>query len=255
MVTSGVGNRFYQHSLQIALSIATYIISSGMSVLGGSVQGTNLEMMSILTSNTHNGITTYVERSAMPTPKQPMPTSRCAMFTEDSTCFDIFPVSWATSRSLTSSILCRSACLTTSRSGFSTTWRRTNGSTSTMQSGYPFLLTTTSHKKVSHMRKILNRMRRRWRKWASTYLELWPSLYEAEAPFSVPYSIAQLSAHGHCWNSICMLDINLTMMQLWATWRTPCVIFTRSKMFSYLGELAKRRRPKPMPWEWNSWRS
>jgi len=93
MAISGVANRFSQHGLQIALSIATYIISSGMSVFGASVQRTNLEIMSLLTSNTPGGITTYIERSAMPTPRQPMPTSRGAIFTEDSTCFDIFPVS------------------------------------------------------------------------------------------------------------------------------------------------------------------
>jgi len=148
----------------MALSIATYIISSGMSVFGASVQRTNLEIMSLLTSNTPGGITTYIERSAMPTPRQPMPNSRRAMFTEDSTCFDIFPVSWETSLSPTSSIQCRSACLITSRSGFSNSWRRTNGSTSTMQSGYPCLLTTTSHQKISHMKKFLNAMGRRWRK-------------------------------------------------------------------------------------------
>ena len=92
MATSGVANWFWQHGLQIVQSIATYIISSGMSVFGASVQRTNLEIMSLLTSNTPGGITTYIERSAMPTPRQPMPNSRHAMFTEDSMCFDIFPV-------------------------------------------------------------------------------------------------------------------------------------------------------------------
>jgi hypothetical protein len=120
MATSGVGNRLYQHGLQISQSIATYIISSGMSVFGASVQRTNLEIICILTSNTPGGITTYIERSAMPTPRQPMPISRRAMFTKDSTGFDTFPVLCATSLSKTSSIKCISACLTTSRSGFST---------------------------------------------------------------------------------------------------------------------------------------
>ena len=50
--------------------------------------------MSLLTSNTPGGITTYIERSAMPTPRQPMPNSRRAMFTEDWMCFNIFPISW-----------------------------------------------------------------------------------------------------------------------------------------------------------------
>ena len=38
--------------MQIAQSIATDIISSGMSVLGASVQRTNLDIMWLLTSNT-----------------------------------------------------------------------------------------------------------------------------------------------------------------------------------------------------------
>jgi hypothetical protein len=91
MSTSGVANQFYQHSLQIALSIATYIISSGMSVFGAIVQTTNWEIMSLLTSDTPGGITTYIERSAMPTPRQQLPNSHHAMSTEGSTCFDIFP--------------------------------------------------------------------------------------------------------------------------------------------------------------------
>jgi len=172
MATSGIANRFWQHGLQIALSIATYIISSAMSVFGAIVQRTNLEIISLLTSNTPDGITTYIERSVMPTARQPMPNSRHAMFTEDSTCFDIFPASWATSLSPTCSIQCRSACLTSSRSGFSTSWRGTNGSTSKMQSGYPCLLTTTSNQKISHMKKFLNGIGSRWRKWAGTCLEL-----------------------------------------------------------------------------------
>jgi len=172
MASSAVANRFQQHGLQIVQSIATYIISSGMSALGASVQRPNLEIICILTRNTAGGITTYIERSAMPTPRQRMPNSGRAMFTEDSTCFDIFPVLWAFSRSPTSSIQCRSACLTTSRSGFSTSWRRTNSSTSTMESSYPCLLTTTSHQKISHMRMFLYGMGRRWRKWAGTCLEL-----------------------------------------------------------------------------------
>jgi len=35
----------------------------------------------------------------------------------------------------------------------------------------------------------------------------------------------------------------------------PCVVVTPSMMFSYSGTLEDRRRPKPMPWERNSWRS
>ena len=49
----------------------------------------NLEIMSLLTSNTPGGITTEIERSAMPTPRQRMPNSRCSMFSEFSTCSDI----------------------------------------------------------------------------------------------------------------------------------------------------------------------
>jgi len=101
---------------------------------------------------------------------QPMPHSRQAIFTEDSTCVNIVHESWATSRSPTCSIQCRSTCLTTSRSEFSTSWGCTNGLTSTMQSGFPCLLTTTSHQKSSHMGKFLNGMGRRWGKWAGTCL-------------------------------------------------------------------------------------
>jgi hypothetical protein len=53
-----------------------------------------------------------------------------------------------TSRSPTSSIQCRLACLTIFRSAFSPSSRRTNSVTSTMQSGYPCLLTMTSHQKI-----------------------------------------------------------------------------------------------------------
>jgi len=38
MATSGVANPIYQHGLLIGLSMATYIISSEMSVFGASVQ-------------------------------------------------------------------------------------------------------------------------------------------------------------------------------------------------------------------------
>jgi hypothetical protein len=93
IATSGVVNRFKQHGLQIAQSTANYIFSSGMSVFDASVQRTNLEIISLLTSNTPGLLTTYIEHSAMPTPRQPMPNSRRATFTKDSICFDIFPVS------------------------------------------------------------------------------------------------------------------------------------------------------------------
>jgi hypothetical protein len=91
MATSGVGSRFKQHGLLIALSIPTYIISSAMYVFGASVQRTNLEIMCRLTSNTPDGIETCIQCSGMPTPRQPMPNSRRAMFTYDSPSFDIFP--------------------------------------------------------------------------------------------------------------------------------------------------------------------
>jgi len=171
MATSGISNQFYRHGLQIALSIATYIILSGRSVLGASVQRMNLEIMSLLTSNTQGRMTTYIEHSATPRRRQPMLNSRCAVFMKDSTCFDIFPVLWSTSRSPTSSTQCISTCLTTWTSRFSTSWTCMNGWKSKMQSGHPWLLTTTLHWKMSHMRKFLNGMGRRWRKWAGTCLE------------------------------------------------------------------------------------
>jgi len=117
MATSGVGNRFQQHVLQISLAIATYIILSGMSDVSASVQRTEFEIMSLLTSNPPGVFTTYIEHSAIPTATQWMPNPCHAMFTEDSTCFDIFSGSGVTSRIPTSSIQCRWACLTTSRSG------------------------------------------------------------------------------------------------------------------------------------------
>ena len=49
-----------------------------------------VEIMCLLTNNTPGGITTYIERSAMPTPRQPMPNSHCTICTEDSTYFNIF---------------------------------------------------------------------------------------------------------------------------------------------------------------------
>jgi len=172
MGTWGIAIQFKQHGLQIALSLATYIILSSMTVFVASVQRTNFGIMSLLTSNTTGGMTTYIEHSAMPTPREPMPNSRPAMFSGDSMWIDIFLLLRVTSQSPTSSIQCSSASLTTSRSGFSTSWRHMNGSTNSMQYGYPRLLTTTSHQILSQMWKFLNRMGRRWRWWAGTCLEL-----------------------------------------------------------------------------------
>jgi len=169
--------------------------------------------MSLLPNNTPGGITIYIEQSSTPTPRQPLSNSHFAMFAENTMGFDILPVSWVTCVSSTSSIQCRSVCLATSRSGYSTSWRCTNSSTSTMQSDYPCLLTTITHQRMSHMRKFRNGNGRGWTKWAGTCLELKPSLYAAEAPLSVPYTIAQLSTLGYYSNSICTLHIKLTMMQ------------------------------------------
>ena len=91
IATSGVANRFLQHGLQIAQSIVTYIILSSMSVFGANVERTNLEILCILIGNTPGGMTTYIERSVMPTPRETMPNSRRAMFTEDSRCCNISP--------------------------------------------------------------------------------------------------------------------------------------------------------------------
>jgi hypothetical protein len=93
MASSGIANQFWQHGFQIALSIATYVISINMFVFGASVQKTKLEIMSLLTSNTPAGITTDLEHSAMPTARQPMPNSNRAIFTKDSWGFDKFSVS------------------------------------------------------------------------------------------------------------------------------------------------------------------
>jgi len=151
--------------------------------------------MSLLTSNTAARITTYIESSTMPTPRQLMPNSRPTMSTKDSKCFNIFPLSWATSWSVNASIQCRSACLTSSRSEVSATCRLTNSWIRTMPSGYPCLLTKTSHHQISHMKKFLNGMGRRWKKWAGTCLQLYRSLYEAAALLSAWNALAELSAH------------------------------------------------------------
>jgi hypothetical protein len=66
MATSGVANPFKHFGLQIAQVIPTYVSSSGMSVFGANVQRTNLESMSLLTTNIPGGIMTYIECSAMP---------------------------------------------------------------------------------------------------------------------------------------------------------------------------------------------
>jgi hypothetical protein len=92
MATAGVANQFSHHGLQIAQSIATYIISRGMSVFYVSVPRTNMGIISLLTSNTPGKITTYIEHSVMPTPRQPMPYSGRAIFMDDSICFHIFLV-------------------------------------------------------------------------------------------------------------------------------------------------------------------
>jgi hypothetical protein len=91
MATSGVANRGQQHSLQIVQSIATYIISSDMSVFGVTVKRKNVEILCILTNNTPGGMATNRECSAMATTWQQMPNSLHAMFTKDAMCFDIFP--------------------------------------------------------------------------------------------------------------------------------------------------------------------
>jgi hypothetical protein len=91
MVTSGVTNQFCQHGLQIGLSIATYIILSSMLASGVSVQRTNLVIMSLLTSNTHGGITTYKDCSEMPTPRPRMPNISRAMFTKGWKMFEHIP--------------------------------------------------------------------------------------------------------------------------------------------------------------------
>jgi hypothetical protein len=84
MRTSGVANQILLNALPIALSIATYIISSGMSVFVATVQRSNLAIISLLTSNTPGGIPTYIESSSMPPPTQPMPDIHLAMSKKDS---------------------------------------------------------------------------------------------------------------------------------------------------------------------------
>jgi len=82
-----------------------------------------------------------------------------------------------------------------------------------------------------------------------------PFVNNADAPHSIPNSIVQLCAHRHCYNSICMHDIDLTMMQHWAEWRTMSIGSTPSKMFSSSAKPAKSRKLNPMPWNRTSWTS
>jgi len=56
------------------------------------------------------------------------------------------------------------------------------------------------------------------------------------------------------YHSIFTLNIHLTRLQHWATWRTCCAFFTPSKMFSNSGELANIQRLKPIPCERKLWR-
>jgi hypothetical protein len=77
--------------LHIAQRIATNIMLSGMSVFGAIVHRMKLEIIRLLTCNTLGGITTYIVRLVMPTQRHLMSKSRCSMFTEDTTCFDILP--------------------------------------------------------------------------------------------------------------------------------------------------------------------
>jgi hypothetical protein len=91
-----------------------------MAVFGATVKGTNLEIISHVTSNNPSRFTNYIEFAAMPTPRQPTLNSQRAIVSEDSTSFNIFPASCANFQSLTSSIQCRSAHIINSRSGFST---------------------------------------------------------------------------------------------------------------------------------------
>jgi hypothetical protein len=73
--------------------IGTYIISSGMSVIGASIQRTNLEIIYHVRNNNPSGITTYIEHSAMPTLQQLMLNSCNFIFTMQSMCIAIFLVS------------------------------------------------------------------------------------------------------------------------------------------------------------------
>jgi hypothetical protein len=96
-----------------------------MSVFSASVQRTKLEIMSLLTCNTPSGITTYIERSAMPTQLKAMLNAHRKMCTMHSTSLHIISVSLATFESAISTIPCRFACLPRARCGWSTSWWRT----------------------------------------------------------------------------------------------------------------------------------
>jgi len=109
LASSAVANGFWQHGLQIALISQFNMIMSSMSVFGANVQTTHFDIMSLLVKNTTDGITTYKEHSEMPTRRQPLPNFCRAMFSKESTCFNRFPVSEATSLNPTSYGTCKSA--------------------------------------------------------------------------------------------------------------------------------------------------
>jgi hypothetical protein len=78
--------------MQIELNIAANIISSNMYGICASIQRTNFQIMSLLTGDTPGRSETNINYSAMLTAMQPMRNSCRAMFTEESICFNIFPI-------------------------------------------------------------------------------------------------------------------------------------------------------------------
>ena len=145
MVTSSIVNSFYHHAVRIALGIVTYNISTGMSVYAATVNHRNVNIISFWASDTLSWITTNIECTSRVTQRQRIPNSHGTLFTNDSTCLMLFPVSSVSCWSPTSSMQCWSVCLATTTNGLSTSYWCTNGSTSTMYSGLSYLLIMTTH--------------------------------------------------------------------------------------------------------------
>jgi hypothetical protein len=57
-LSSGIANHLQQQSMEMALRIATYVITSSMSGFGDSVETPKLGIMTLLTTNTFGRITT-----------------------------------------------------------------------------------------------------------------------------------------------------------------------------------------------------
>jgi len=253
IATSGIANQFWMHCLQIAQSIVTYIISSGMPIFGDSVHRTNLEIMLLLTSNTLGGTTTYIERSAIAITRA----ANTKLFSHH------IPRGFNDFRHICGimSDLPKLDLLHTIQ--ISMLENLQNWIFHFMKMHEPLdqynaiCLSLPAYHDLTPKNKSYEEVPQ-WdgkeMKEMSWYLDgVVTQSLRGRCPAQCPrfhHAILWIRAFK---TYICMLNIHLTKMQHWATLRTSQVVFTPCKMFSYLGELAPWRRRKPMPWERDSW--